>query len=267
MGVECGIEVVPIEQERFHELDRTVTGVAFELQNDLGRFFDERIYQEELSRRCSQAGLAVQREVLVRAAHRDFSKEYFLDLLVENSAIYELKAVEALNTKHQKQALNYLHLLNLQHGKLINFRPASVESRFVSTKLDDEKRRSFSLDESAWDGSSRSSQILRDALVGLLGDWGCFLDANLYREALLHLTAQHCLGLEAVEIASSGNPIGSQKICLLTPEIAWHLSAHHEQLESYEIHMRRLLSHTNLEAIQWINLNHQQVVLKTLQRK
>jgi hypothetical protein len=56
-------------------------------------------------------------------------------------------------------------------------------------------------------------------------------------------------------------------MCLLTPEQAWHLSAHHEQLESYEIHMRRLLSHTTLKAIQWINLNRQQVVLKTLSRK
>ena len=51
MAVECGVPVISIDQERFHEIDRIVMGHSFALQNEMGRFFDERIYQEELSSR------------------------------------------------------------------------------------------------------------------------------------------------------------------------------------------------------------------------
>jgi GxxExxY protein len=266
MGVECGVPVVLIDQERFHEIDRIVMGQSFALQNEMGRFFDERIYQEELSRRCSDAGMSIHREVLLRISHRDFHKDYFLDFLVENSALFEMKAVDGLNSNHQRQLLNYLHLLNLHHGKLINFRPASVESRFVSTQLTKEKRLAFSIDKTAWNEGLEASEVLGDALIALLGEWGGFLDSNLYREALLHLTAEISPGLQEVEIVRSGMAIGIQKMCLFTPDTAWHLSAHHEHLDSYEIHMRRLLNHTNLRAIHWINMNKHRVILKTLKK-
>jgi GxxExxY protein len=266
MGVECGVPVVLIDQERFHEIDRIVMGRSFALQNEMGRFFDERIYQEELLRLCSDAGMSVQREVLLRISHRDFHKDYFLDFLVENSALFELKAADGLNSKHQAQILNYLHLLNLQHGKLINFRPASVESRFVSTQLTKEKRLAFSMNKTKWDHEPEGSEVLSDALAGLLGEWGVFLDSNLYREALLHFTAEKSPGLQEVEIVRSERAIGIQKMCLLTPDTAWHFSAHHEHLESYEVHMRRLLNHTNLHAVHWINMNKHQVIMKTLKK-
>ena len=266
MVIKCGVSVFSIDQERFHEIDRLVMGHSFALQNEMGRFFDERLYQEELSTRCSDSGVSVQREVSLRISHRDFHKDYLLDLLIENSALFELKAVEALNSKHQAQLLNYLHLLNLQHGKLINFRPASVESRFVSTQLTKEKRLAFSMDKTKWDHESEGSEVLSDALAGLLGEWGVFLDSNLYREAMLHFTAEKSPGLQEVEIVRSGRAIGIQKMCLLTPDTAWHLSAHHEHLESYEVHMRRLLNHTNLRAIHWINMHKHQVMMKTLKK-
>ncbi|MFM8717614.1 MAG: GxxExxY protein [Spartobacteria bacterium] len=266
MGVECGTPVVWIDQERFHEIDRIVMGQAFALQNEMGRFFDERIYQEELLRRCSDAGMSAQREVSLRVSHRDFHKDYFLDFLVENSALFELKAVDGLNSKHQAQLLNYLHLLNLQHGKLIYFRPKSVESRFVSTQLTKEKRLQFTIEKTEWDSGLGESEVLGNALAEMLGEWGAFLDSNLYREALLHLTAEISPGFQEVEIVRSGMAIGIQKMCLLTPDTAWHLSAHHEHLDSYEIHMRRLLNHTNLRAIHWINMNKHQVILKTLKK-
>ena len=81
MGVECGVPVVLINQERFHEIDRIVIGQSFALQNELGRFFDERIYQNELSMRCSDLGMNVQREVLLRISHRHFQKDYFIEHL------------------------------------------------------------------------------------------------------------------------------------------------------------------------------------------
>ena len=97
MGVECGVPVVLIDQERFHEIDRIVMGQSFAIQNEMGRFFDERIYQEELLRRCSDAGISVQREVLLRISHRNFHKDYFLDFFTPGEPLRATYTCEYVN--------------------------------------------------------------------------------------------------------------------------------------------------------------------------
>ncbi len=46
---------------------------------------------------------------------------YRVDVLVENTIVIELKAVENLTAKHKAQLLTYLKLLNKHIGLLINF--------------------------------------------------------------------------------------------------------------------------------------------------
>ncbi len=46
-----------IDQETFHQIDRKVTGLAFDIHNEFGRYLDEEFYQAELARRCQRAGL------------------------------------------------------------------------------------------------------------------------------------------------------------------------------------------------------------------
>jgi GxxExxY protein len=240
---------------------------VFDIHNTLGRFCDERIYQDELAERCRGSGLDAQREVMLRAIHKDFVKPYYLDILIEAGIIYELKAVEQLNTTHQKQAINYLLLANLSHGKLVNFRAGSVESRFVSTRLRRHDRMKFQLIEDEWQGDDNASRQLHEVFTRLLEDWGVFLDMNLYREALLHFLAGSEAGIRPVEIRVNGRLAGTQNLSLLDAKTAWHLSALRTHFESYETHITRLLRHTALERIQWINFNQRNITLKTLRKK
>lgn len=266
MPVECSVEIRPVGQERFHSIDKVVMGHAFDIHNTLGRFCDERIYQEELSRRCRADGLEVHREVLLRVTHRDFTKPYYLDMLLEHGVIFELKAVEALTTNHEKQLINYLLLAGLKHGKLVNFRPCSVESRFVSTRLTRGDRASFHVVDDDWEGNDEPSRRLHEVLRALLDDWRAFLDANLYREALLHFLDGPGLGARPVDIEVAGRVVGRQNMCVLGSEAAWHLSAVRRHLGSYEIHIVRLLCHTAIERVHWINLDQRTVRLKTLRK-
>ncbi len=94
MPVECNLELEPIGQEDFHALDKVVMGCSFEVHNTLGRFFDERIYQEELAERCRVDGMEVHREVQIRVSYGEFVKSYYLDLIINRGVIYELKAVD-----------------------------------------------------------------------------------------------------------------------------------------------------------------------------
>ncbi len=266
MPVECSIAVERIEQERFHAIDRAVMGQVFAIHNDLGRFCDERVYQDVLAQRCRDEGFEVEREAMVRVSHGDFVKAYYLDLLVERRVVCELKAVEALNAAHEKQLINYLLLTDLGHGKLVNFRAGSVESRFVSTTLRREDRMAFGIDVAFWCGEDGKSRELEETFRALLADWGAFLDVNLYHDALLHFLGGPGAGVQPVEIRVNRRVVGSQKMCLLDDDTAWHLSAVRRHFGSYETHLSRLLNHTKLRRIHWINLDHQNITLKTIHK-
>lgn len=264
MPIECSVAVCSTGQERFHFVDTRVMGHVFDIHNTLGRFCDEKIYQEELAQRCRADGFTVHREAQLRVVFRDFVKAYFLDLLVESGVIYELKTVEMLHPSHQKQLINYLLLTELSHGKLVNFHPGSVEFRFVSTRLTRRDRAHFVLADEAWRGDDEMSKRLRESLREILEDWGVFLDGILYRDALLHLLGGPAEGVQPVDIVVGGRSVGTQRMCLLCEGIAWHMSAIQQNPKAYEMHLARLLGHTKLKKLQWINMNQRMITLKTL---
>jgi GxxExxY protein len=264
MPIECDVVFSPLEQERFHAVDKVMMGHAFDMHNAMGRFFDERIYHEELMNRCGKSGIEAQRVVEIMVSHLDFHKKYYLDLLVERGTIYELKTAESLSPPHQNQLINYLLLTDINHGKLVNFRAGSVESRFVSTRLNRKDRMTFKIDGTNWKANSDDCLQLKAVLNALLEDWGAFLEMSLYREALIHFLGGPNSDSQAVNIEVNGRIVGSQKMSLLNPETAWHLSAVRVNMQSYETHIARLLRHTRLSRIHWININQRSITLKTL---
>lgn len=264
MPIECDIEIVPVSQDDFHRLDKTVMRCAFDIHNSMGRFLDEKIYQGELSQRCITKGIDSLREVEIRLSHGTFAKSYFIDMLVECSVIYELKAVDALLPTHQNQLINYLLLTDTRHGKLLNMRSASVQSRFVSTTLTRQDRMSYRLNADKSDPEDESADKLKYLLFDILKDWGIGFDLAAYRDALLHFTTGNTSGIFPVPIMSHGRMVGSQKMCLIDPETGWHLSAVRSNIASHEKHIRRLLNHTSLRSIHWINLNQKEIHFKTI---
>ena len=266
MPIECSVEIRPIDQESFHKIDNIVMGHVFAIHNQLGRFFDERIYQQELAHRCDESGFNENREAQIQVSHKNYLKVYYCDILLENGLIYELKAVENLIGEHGKQLIHYLLLTGLNHGKLINFRSSSVQYQFISTHLLPEKRTIFQVDDSCWEENDIDSQKLRETLVALFNDWGVFLDADLYRDACLYFSPNPNSGIQLVDIVVDGRVMGAQKMALLNDKVAWHLSAIRKHFDSYEKNVVRLLKHTHLEKIQWINLNQHNVTFRTIRK-
>lgn len=90
MPIRLGVQTKPISCDDFHALDYKVMGIVFSIHRDLGRFWDERIYQNELAYRCKRAGFErVAVEVPIYVSFDDFTKIYKIDLLIDNG-IYEL---------------------------------------------------------------------------------------------------------------------------------------------------------------------------------
>ncbi len=248
-------------------MDYEIMSHAFASQNDLGRLCDEIIYQGDLATRLETAGFdSVRTKVPVTVTHRDFSKTYFLDLVVEDSVVYELKSVAQVLPEHEAQALNYLFLEGVNHGKLINLRPAQVQARFINTNLTHKTRRQCMVDLERWVETSESSGRLRTIMVELLEDWGAFLELPLYMEALTHFLGGEKSVLQMVPLSREGKVLGNQRFHLLDPATAFRLTAMTEDTAPYEQELRSLLRYSPLETIQWINLNHHRISFITLEK-
>jgi GxxExxY protein len=255
-----------INQEEFAKLDYRVMRVAFECQNELGRLCEEAIYQNDMAARLKAAGILAAREVSVTVTHRDFQKTYSLDLLVANAGIYEFKTAHSLAGPHEAQLLNYLFLCGARHGKLVNFRPVQVESRFVNTTLTHDERRRFEVDTEAWLERDQADRIFRENILGLLDDWGSWLDLELYTEALIHFAGGEGLVVQRLPLARDDASLGTQCFHLLNPETAFRVTAITAGTAKYAHNLRAMLRLSPLRTLQWVNLGRQKIQLVTLAR-
>jgi GxxExxY protein len=232
----------------------------------LGRLCEEATYQADIKVRLLADGFAsVQTELPVTVAHRDFIKRYFVDLLVDD-ALYELKADTDLTGEHEAQLLNYAFLLGVPRGKLLNFRPAKVQGRIVATgPTQDDRRRFNCANNGEWIELTAACRRLRESIRELLADWGAYLQIGLYQEALVHLLGGETVVEHRVQLARGTVELGSQRMLLHAPGVAFRLTAITQQQSYFEAHLRRMLALTDLKAIQWINFNHSQIEFATLQ--
>ena len=266
MPIELQHPIQQIPEKEFHELDYEIMRMAFDAHNDLGRFYDETIYQNELDRRCREAGIPSTKEFETKLIHKDFKKSLFLDLLVNSSSVYELKATKAIVEPNRIQALNYLFTTNTQNGKLINFRPPSVEHEFVSTNLTHEKRKSFSIDDRDLERGNSTNQI-REILSDLLNDWGAFFDTDIYLDALCHFLGGKESVIRPIAIHSKNILLGQQPMPHLSDTEGFCLTSLTKNIPAYKNHLTRFLKHTGLESIHWINFNHSKIQFSSLKKK
>lgn len=105
------------------EIGKVIVDAAFQVHKQLGPGLLEKVYEACLAYELEANGLIVTRQVPVPISYKniDFDEGFRLDLLVEDSVIIELKAVEKNNPLWQAQILSYLRLSNKHLGYLLNF--------------------------------------------------------------------------------------------------------------------------------------------------
>jgi GxxExxY protein len=106
-----------------NNLTNTIIGSAIKVHTRLGPGLLEHSYSRCLCHELRKAGLAVQSEVYLDLKYDDLTIEraYRLDLLVEESVVIEIKAVERVIPVHLSQVLIYLKLTGKPLGLLLNF--------------------------------------------------------------------------------------------------------------------------------------------------
>ncbi len=104
-------------------LTAEIISAALEVHRALGPGLLESAYEECLCHELHLRGIRFQRQLdlpLLYKAVR-LGCGYQVDLLVEDTVVVELKAVDCLNDVHDAQLLTYLRLLGKRVGLLINF--------------------------------------------------------------------------------------------------------------------------------------------------
>ena len=164
-----------------------------------------------------------QREVPVEVRFEDFSKTYDLDLLIGGGVIIEMKAVEALAQRHQRQLMYYLFLTGLRHGKVVNLRPEQVEHLFVNNVLSAAARSSLATVDDGW--QEIKTRRFRERMTAALRDWGVGLDLGLYEEAAAHLCGQP--PDEETEVASRLAPADLERSACAWPRPECRCASRH----------------------------------------
>ncbi len=265
MPIRTSVPIRLFDQEAFHQVDKRVTGIAFDIHNEFGRFLEERLYQRELTRRCRASGLEVQPELEISVSLGDFNKYYLADHLINQGVIIELKAATALSPAHKGQTLNYLFLCGLHHATMLNFRTERVQHEFVSTRLTSAYRHRYEFVALDWEPLTSRCRELADIMDRVLTEWGAFLDPLLYRDALTFFLGGEERVVREIGVQSGDQLIGTQKVHLLTDDVAFSVTSSIHRPDLVREHQRRFLKHTSLRAMQWINLNHHQIEFRTIQ--
>lgn len=104
-------------------LTKKIIGACYEVHNELGPGFVEKIYLNALKVAFKKASIDYlsQKEFSIMFDSEKVGR-FRVDLLVENKAIVELKSIEGSLPKiFESQVISYLRAAGLQVGLLVNF--------------------------------------------------------------------------------------------------------------------------------------------------
>jgi GxxExxY protein len=125
------------DARRLDEITERVIGCAYTVANTLGPGFLEKMYENALAYELRKAGFAVQQQCSIQVRYGEIVVgEYIADILVENSVLLELKAMNGLDDIQTAQCLNYLKATGLQVCLLINFGGPRVQVKRIVNDFD-----------------------------------------------------------------------------------------------------------------------------------
>jgi len=107
---------------RHSELSKGIIAAAYDVHNELGHGFLEKVYKNALAVRLDERDIKYVLEMPLKVTYHDkVVGEYYPDMVVEDKIIVEVKAVTTLAAIHEVQLVNYLKATGLDLGLLINF--------------------------------------------------------------------------------------------------------------------------------------------------
>ena len=95
--------------------------ISKEIYDALGSGHTESIYQHAFETELRIRGIVYESQTVVPITYKGFNVGYgFADIVVDD-AVIELKAISKLRPQDKTQVMNYMEMLDIQLGYLVNF--------------------------------------------------------------------------------------------------------------------------------------------------
>ncbi len=106
----------------YKELTDAILKAFYDVYNELGYGFLEKVYQNSMYLELKARGFQVEAQKPIKVFYKgNIVGDYYADLVVNNLIILELKAVDVLVEEFEWQILNYLRGTEIEVGLLLNF--------------------------------------------------------------------------------------------------------------------------------------------------
>ena len=112
-----------ITQKYLTDLTYRINGACIEVHKILGSGLAEIVYHKALEEEFKIRNINYKSEFRIPVFYKDskLDCDFKCDFLIENLIVLELKSVSAILDVHKFQVLNYMNLLKVPKGILVNF--------------------------------------------------------------------------------------------------------------------------------------------------
>lgn len=120
------------EKVIYPELSYKIIGCLFEVYNDLSFGYREKYYYNAIKKAFDRCGIRYKEQFCISLTYKDEKVgKFFIDFLVENKVVLEIKVGNYFSRKNIEQTYQYLKSQNLKLGLLVNFTRSGIKFRRI----------------------------------------------------------------------------------------------------------------------------------------
>jgi len=112
----------------YKELSYKIVGVLFEVYNELGYGYQEKYYEKAIVESFKDREIKFKRQVSYKLTFKNkIIGRYYLDFLVDNKIVLEIKKGNYFSKQNIQQVKGYLKATGMKLAILANFMPKGVK--------------------------------------------------------------------------------------------------------------------------------------------
>lgn len=116
----------------YPELSYQIIGILFEVYNQLGPGYHEKYYQRAIAKELENNKIPFAQQVFIPLKFRkEVIGRQYLDFLIEEKIVLEIKKGDRFSKRHIEQIFNYLKATGLKLGILANFGSKSLKFKRI----------------------------------------------------------------------------------------------------------------------------------------
>lgn len=124
------------EELLYGDLTYKLIGLGMQVHRTLGHGYLEKVYENSLMVLFRKSGIFAEQQVPIKVRFEgEIVGDYFVDILIEQKVILELKVADRITTIHKAQTLNYLKATGLELALILNFGGPSFEHHRLINRL------------------------------------------------------------------------------------------------------------------------------------